>query len=183
MINNRFKIIRKIGEGRSSVYKCTDLRSEYYYALKITSPSMPDEEFNKFADEYYTIQKLNHPGIIKAYESGTVFESSREDVAAGSRYILLEYFDGVELSEMDSIPENQLREIIIQTASVLQYLHQSYYIYYDLKPENILVSQADGKLLIKVIDFGFARITNGEEKTTRGTAEYIAPELLKNETA
>jgi serine/threonine protein kinase/tetratricopeptide (TPR) repeat protein len=180
MINNRFKIIRRSGEGRSQVYQCTDVQSDYTYALKVAPLSFSEEELNKFTEEFYTLKKLNHPGIIKAYDTGIVFESINAEIPAGSRYILLEYFEGVELSEKKDLHETDLRDIIIQTASVLQYLHQSSYIYYDLKPENILISDAGGDPVIKLIDFGFAR-TADIKNEARGTAEYIAPELLRNE--
>jgi serine/threonine protein kinase/Tfp pilus assembly protein PilF len=181
MINNRYKVLRQIGEGRSKVYQCNDLKYDYIYAMKIISPSLAEEEFQKFAAEYYTIRNFNHPGIIKAYEYGTVFESETEDIPPGSRYILLEYFDGVELAEKKYLSDDEIRKIIIQIASVLQYLHQSYYVYYDLKPENILIADLNGETVIKLIDFGFARTINGDDNDIRGTAEYIAPELLKKE--
>ena len=61
-------------------------------------------------------------------------------------------------------------------------MHQSNYIYYDLKPDNILVSESNGELDIKMIDMGFAHhTTSGEELLARGTTEYIAPEILKDE--
>jgi serine/threonine-protein kinase ULK2 len=162
MINNRFQILEKLGEGRSRVYKCTDLWSGYTYAIKIISPSLSEEEYNKFANEYYTIQKLNHPGIIKAYEYGTVFESLTDEIIPGSRFILLEYFDGEELAGRKELTKDGLRKIIIQISAVLQYLHQSYYIYYDLKPENILISGAENNPVLKLIDFGFARTVTGD---------------------
>src|SRR5690606_37388589 len=78
--------------------------------------------------------------------------------------------------------ENELRKIIAQLCSVLYYLHQSNFIYYDLKPENILVSNDEEDCIIKLIDLGLARYTFDErEFAARGTAEYIAPEILKNE--
>jgi serine/threonine protein kinase len=178
MINNRYKILNKLGEGRSSVYRCTDIKSGYEYAVKIISPLLSNDEYISFSDEYNTIRKLNHPGIIKGYESGTILESDDENILKDSRYILLEYFNGKELSCVKNISEAELRKIIIHVASVLQYLHMSKFIYFDLKPENILT---DGNS-IKLIDFGFTQIdSQGLNNYTRGTTEYIAPELLKKD--
>ncbi|MEO8399075.1 MAG: tetratricopeptide repeat-containing protein kinase family protein [Ignavibacteriaceae bacterium] len=94
-----------------------------------------------------------------------------------------EYVDGVSLLDNKSLEdENILREILKQICSALFYLHQSNYIYYDFKAENILVTIVNGKPHIKIIDFGFARnIYENEEYEIRGTAEYIAPEILKKE--
>jgi serine/threonine protein kinase len=181
MINNRFRILSKIGEGRARVYLCKDIVSGYKYAIKMITPDSSDEERSRFTEEYHTIQKLNHAGIIKAYEQGTVLESEREDIPEGSRYILLEHFEGIELSERKNLTEEELKKIIIQIASVLQYMHQASYIHNDLKPENILISGSTDNPEIKLIDFGFARVLKEKDGVTRGTAEYIAPEILKNE--
>ncbi|MCW8823172.1 MAG: protein kinase, partial [Ignavibacteriaceae bacterium] len=74
------------------------------------------------------------------------------------------------------------KEIVKQICSVLYYLHQSKYIYYDLKPENILVSFNNGKPQIRLIDLGLAEYSpSGSNYEIKGTAHYIAPELLRKE--
>ncbi|RPI66314.1 MAG: hypothetical protein EHM47_16960, partial [Ignavibacteriales bacterium] len=181
MINNRYKILKKLGEGRSCVYHCLDSRTNNNYAMKVILPSVQEEEKQKFAEEYRIISRLNHPGIIKAFEYGDILESDHIEIPPGSRYIILELFNGCELSELKNISEAVLKEIIIGIISALNYLHLSNLVYYDLKPENILVSREESIPQIKIIDFGFARPLDKDEKSTRGTAEYIAPELLKNE--
>jgi serine/threonine protein kinase/tetratricopeptide (TPR) repeat protein len=182
MINSRFDVKGKLGEGRSTVYECMDSRTGELYALKVILPSIPVDEKKKFADEFYLLKKLNHPGIIKAYDTGTVFETACAGISEGSRYMLLELFEGKELSESGEIKDEDLRDIIIQIVSALKYLHLSNLVYYDLKPENILLKYIDGRPQIKIIDFAFAKsLEQGKDKNTRGTAEYIAPELLKKE--
>ena len=182
MINNRYKINKKLGEGRSKVYRCTDMKTGSEYAMKVVPPSLTEEELKKFEEEYLIISRLNHPGIIKAYDYGIVLESSDKKISYGSRFIILELFSGNELSGLKNISEAGLTEIIIGIASALQYLHMSNLVYFDLKPENILVSGEDKDSRIKIIDFGFAKSPDSTiDKNTRGTAEYIAPELLKKE--
>lgn len=186
MINERYLIKKKLGQGRSAVYVCED--TEYPdkdIAIKVLSAEATPEENKAFNDEYFILRRLNHPGIIKANELGAIVKKGNEDSAfdVGSRFITMEYFPGSELSEYKKFDiENILFEIIRQVCSVLYYLHQSNYIYYDLKLENILVSEVNGKLLIKLIDLGFAKnISDNRNQDIRGTAEYIAPELLRNE--
>ena len=62
----------------------------------------------------------------------------------------------------------------------LEYLHNHGIIYRDIKPENILIEE-DGYL--KLIDFGMAKILEGDEKATSfcGTPEYLAPEIITGE--
>jgi len=183
MINRRYKVKKKLGQGRSSVYLCEDLeQANKNFALKILSADSSVEEQKIFKEEFQTIQNLDHPNIIQAYERGTIVEvSENEPIATGSKYLAMEYFKGNELLSYQPVDENLLKEIIAQICSVLFYLHQSGYIYYDLKPENILVTEINGKLFIKLIDLGFARPGKEKNNNVTGTAEYLAPEILKKE--
>lgn len=188
MINDRYKIIKKAGEGRSKVFLCEDtLQSDRQFAIKILPASVNNEERKSFRDEYHLLKKLNHPNIINVFEFGTIVSLDNEDkesgIFTGSKFFTLEYFDGNELYEFPNIKnESCLWNIICEISSVLYYLHQSAYIYYDLKSENILVKDVEGKPVIKFIDFGLtSHIFAHEAPGARGTSEYIAPEILRNE--
>ncbi|MDR3611025.1 MAG: protein kinase [Ignavibacteriaceae bacterium] len=184
MINNRYEIIEKIGEGRSSVFLCYDKESfNKKIALKIFSNSQDLAELASFRNEFLHLKNLEHPSIINAIEEGTVLESNDANISIGSKFFTLEYFSGKDLLSVNKYSEKDLLEIIIQISSVLFYLHQSNFIYYDLKPENILISYSNGIPHIKLIDFGLARyVSEMKENYIFGTAEYIAPELLRKET-
>src|SRR3989339_801404 len=185
MINKRFIIKKKLGEGRSKVFLCSDNDNpEKDYAIKILPAAADENEIRVFRNEFFTLQKLNHPNIIASHEEGVVVECDDKGIEAGSRFIILDYFPGTDLLSFDKlIDERNLKTALAQICSVLYYLHQSNYIYYDLKPDNILVSEIDGELNIKMIDMGFAHhSSSGDEFLPRGTTEYIAPEILKNET-
>ena len=95
----------------------------------------------------------------------------------------MEYFEGKELFSSDLIHnETNLKEIVKQICASLYYLHQSKYIYYDLKPENILVSLKGDVPQIRLIDLGLAEYSpSPSDYEIKGTAHYIAPELLKKE--
>lgn len=184
MINRRYTIKKILGQGRSTVYLCEDVeQAGKMVALKILSHDATNEEKKLFKNEFETIQNLDHPNIIQAFERGTVVEvNQNENVVVGSKYLVMEYFDGKVLSHDLIESEKLLTDVIAQVCSVLFYLHQSNYVYYDLKPENILIKEIGGKPHIKLIDLGFARLQSDEsENEIVGTAEYIAPELLKKE--
>ncbi|MBP1683797.1 MAG: Serine/threonine protein kinase [Ignavibacteriaceae bacterium] len=186
MINTRYEILKKLGEGRSSVYLCRDIEfPEKKYAIKILPPVRDNYEREIFVKEFFTLQRLEHPGIIEAFELGTVFHTDGEEgIETGSSFITMEYFEGEEiLSSKNSLDERNLKEITKQICAVLYYLHQSKYIYYDLKPENILVSFKDGNPQIRLIDLGLAEYSpSPSDYEIKGTAFYIAPELLKKQT-
>lgn len=186
MINQRYTIKKLLGKGRSSVYLCLDSEfSGKNVAIKILPPIVGESEEELFTSEFFTLRKTSHPNIIKTFDIGTVITTDADDtdITIGSKFITLEYFKGRSLLECDELTDElSFKEVIKQLCSVLYYLHLSNYIYYDLKPENILVSYVDEKPTIKLIDLGFAQWTFGNKETIiRGTAEYIAPEILKNE--
>ena len=186
MINERYLIKKKLGQGRSSVFLCSD--SEFPdkdQAIKILSPDAPLEEVQSFNNEFFILRKLNHPNIVKSNELGSIvkIDEEKQSISVGSKFLTMEFFRGAELIKYKKLKDEKvLLEVIKQLCSVLYYLHQSNYIYYDLKHENILINETHGKPEIKLIDLGFAQyIPDAEIKTVRGTAEYIAPELLRSE--
>lgn len=73
MINNRYIIKKKLGEGRSKVFSVID--SEFpdkEIAIKFLSVSAKPDEKDFFREEFFRIKKFDHPNIIKAFEFGTV---------------------------------------------------------------------------------------------------------------
>lgn len=186
MINGRYIIQKKIGEGRSKVFNVIDTEfPEREVAAKFLSHDCTDEEKNIFKEEFFTLHRLEHPNIIKAFELGSVLIKDEEDdeIEIGSLFITMEYFNPVELLSYNKLnDETKLYSIIKQICSVLFYLHQSNYIYYDLKAENILISEEGNETKLKLIDFGFSRkIVEEEDFEIKGTANYLAPEILKSE--
>lgn len=186
MINERYVLKKKLGKGRSSVYLCEDVdKLNAEYAIKILPNQTSEDEKNFFRNEFITLNYLNHPNIIRTFDYGTILrnnptDESAPDIENGSKFFTLEFFEGKELLNFEIKDEAALRKIITQICAALYYLHQSKYIYYDLKPENILVKNINGEPFAKLIDLGFAeRISSVKMEEIRGTAEYIAPELLK----
>jgi serine/threonine protein kinase/tetratricopeptide (TPR) repeat protein len=193
MINDRFFIKKKLGEGRSKVFLCSDNALPAGQAgfpgkdvaIKILSKGTGRQELQAFKEEFFTLKKLNHPNIINAYEIGTIVKlnTDNKEITEGSKFFTLDYFDGVNLLYFPGLKnEENLKEIITQLCSVLYYLHQSNYIYYDLKAENILAAESNSKPVIKMIDMGLAgHLKLKNELSARGTAEYLAPEILKKQ--
>ena len=186
MINNRYIIKKKLGEGRNKVFSAIDTEfPDKEIAIKVLPVSAKPDEKDSFREEFFRIKKFDHPNIIKTFEFGTVVTKDAEDleIEYNSDFITLEYFPSKELlAYTELIDERKLKEILTQICAALYYLHQSNYIYYDLKPENILVSSYSNKPQIKLIDFGLAEYQLSELNIdVKGTAHYIAPELLKKE--
>lgn len=188
MINKRFGIIKLLGEGRSKVFLCADkFFPSQKFAIKILPSCTGAEETKTFLNEYHLLKKFSHPNIIKAYESGTVIDLDEDDTAFGIKqgnfFFLLEYFGEKTLLAIDfkSNP-HALFQVIGQLSSFLSYLHFAKYVYFDLKFENIICSENEEGVFIKVIDFGLTRRADENLKDAkRGTAFFLAPEILQNQ--
>ncbi|HSP86522.1 MAG TPA: protein kinase, partial [Ignavibacteriaceae bacterium] len=116
MINDRFKIIKKLGEGRSRVFLCNDINNpEKEFAIKILPETADAPEVKTFRDEFFTLQKLNHPNIISSYDEGMVVKTdNEEEINHESRFIVLEYFPGIELLKYSKVNDEQTLKIILK---------------------------------------------------------------------
>ena len=98
------------------------------------------------------------------------------------QYLVQEFIDGQnlaeELAENGAFNEQQVRELLIDLLSVLQFVHSNNVIHRDIKPKNIIRRKSDNKLVL--VDFGAAKFTSPSSLSVTGTvigsAEYIAPE-------
>ncbi len=187
MINSRYRIIKPLGQGRSRVFLCEDINRDIICAIKILPRHVEEYEKNDFREEYIKLKRFNSSNIIKSYDYGTVAltgdEESKLEILKGSNYFTLEYFEGVPINKFYvNNDEKLLTSIIEQICYTLFYIHGSNYIYYDLKPENILIKKTKGEIKLKLIDFGLCELNSNVPKDyKKGTAEYIAPEILQGE--
>lgn len=187
MINLRYQIINKVGEGRSQVFKALDTYFGNHVALKILSKIRPREEHQLLREEFFILSKLCHPDIIKAYGYGIVSYIDLEDwdkyrIAENDSMLVLEYFDSLSLDNyIDNIDETTLLKLIREIASFLQYLHNSKLVYSDLKPENILINNLQ-KPTLKFVDFDLvSSATTQGLNSIKGSSYFMAPEVLKRE--
>ncbi|KAL2829846.1 kinase-like domain-containing protein [Aspergillus pseudoustus] len=83
------------------------------------------------------------------------------------------------------LPEDEVKHITLQVLEGLASLHENEFVHRDLKPDNILVASKGPRWWVKISDFGFSkRITEGSSlKSTVGTQNYFAPEILGLNTA
>lgn len=178
LLNNRYEILEKIGEGgMAKVYKAKDHLLNRYVAVKVLKDEFAkNAEFVvKFKAEAAAAGSISHSNIVNIFDVG-----SEENV----NYIIMEYVSGRTLKELiiqnGRLDYNRALDFGIQIAKALECAHKNNIIHRDIKPQNILVTD-DG--LVKVTDFGIAKATNSVTITNTnkviGSAHYFSPEQAK----
>jgi len=146
-------------------------------AIKVLSKGRLKGHIDSIKEEMKILCKLDHPNIVKYYET-------YEDESF--LYLVMEYCSGGELFDRLTRKKNQVfneseaAEIMLKLFRAINHCNSIGVVHRDIKPENIMYDK-DGE--IKLIDFGLARrlhcngITNLHSKA--GTPCYMAPEVLK----
>ena len=128
----------------------------------------------------YELTRRNYPHVIKLYAD---FQDNE------NRYLVMEYSQGIKLSELKGpaqnngyIDQNLIISIATQSLEILKYLHGTCHIIHrDFKPDNIIL-EAGNK--IKLLDFGLAAyLVNPDHnlvsnRSIKGPLRYAAPEIL-----
>ena len=174
-INNRYEIIRTIGEGgMANVYLGYDTILDRNVAIKVLRGDLSrDEKFvRRFQREALSASSLSHPNIVEVYDVG-------ED--NGLYYIVMEYIDGKTLKQLlkkrGSLTLSEAIDVMLQITDGMAHAHDSYIVHRDLKPQNIMIKD-DGQ--IKITDFGIAMALNATQLTqtnsVMGSVHYLPPE-------
>lgn len=148
-----YRILELIGQGgMGAVYKAErDVGDfEHTAAIKIIRPGLLSDALTaRFAAERQTLANLNHPGIAKLFDGGTLPD--------GSPYFAMELVDGISLAQWrDAHPSDQdpILDLFEKICDAVAYAHQNLIIHRDLTPSNVLVTPENE---IKLIDFGIAK--------------------------
>ena len=174
-INDRYQIIRLIGEGgMANVYLAHDTILDRDVAVKILRGDLAgDEKFvKKFQREAISASSLNHPNIVELYDVG-------ED--NGEYFIVMEYVEGKTLKSLikkrGALTLPEVVDIMLQLTSAIAHAHDSYIIHRDIKPQNVLILDNG---MVKITDFGIATALNNHELTETnsimGSVHYLPPE-------
>merc|ERR1719331_1858039 len=167
----------ELGKGSyGTVCQGTNKRTNVVRAVKtIPKKSLPD--IQRFAQEIEVMQVLDHPNIVKLYET---YEDSM------NVYLVMECCTGGELFDRmiaaNFFMERTAAHVVKQILTGVYYMHNNFIAHRDLKPENFLLANEQDvmKSPLKIIDFGLSRrYEAGVPMTTKAcTPYYVAPEVL-----
>ncbi|WP_438022468.1 protein kinase domain-containing protein [Sorangium sp. So ce233] len=191
IVDRKYRLTRLIGEGgMGCVYEARQIDTDEQVAVKLISGQKRRESgtaLGRFQREARAAAGVETPHIVRLRDAGT-------DPATGAPYLVMEYLDGEDLGQLlDRIgplrPDVALR-IIVQACLGLQKAHEARVIHRDIKPANLFLARsADGEIVVKILDFGIAKIKPSEGGVTTGLTTtgkmlgsplFMAPEQIED---
>ncbi|MDP9119330.1 MAG: Stk1 family PASTA domain-containing Ser/Thr kinase [Actinomycetota bacterium] len=181
IFGDRYEVEGRIGAGgMAEVWRGHDRVLNRTVAIKTLLPQFArDASFvDRFRREAQAAARLNHPGIVSVYDSGTDGDTP---------YIVMHLIEGRTLADFlesgKTLPPMQAAKIAQEVAEALAAAHAQGVVHRDIKPANIMITR-DGKVL--VMDFGIARLISGPETAPQtsavmGTASYLSPEQAQGQ--
>ncbi|HTD21274.1 MAG TPA: protein kinase [Terriglobales bacterium] len=192
VLRGKYEIQEKLGAGgMATVYLAKHKAFSELRAIKVVSSrNLEDQNFiRRFKTEAVITRKLQHPNAVRV--------DDLDETEDGRPFIVMEYVQGANLRSTiqneGPLPVKRALNIAAQAAAALAAAHELGITHRDIKPDNILlIRQPDGSDLVKVLDFGIAKVREGsfdigagytatQTGLIIGTPQYISPEQAKGE--
>ncbi|MGB4465926.1 MAG: Stk1 family PASTA domain-containing Ser/Thr kinase [Eubacteriales bacterium] len=175
VLDGRYKIEKIIGVGGMAVvFRAYDPVMRRTVAIKRLKDDVAKDTaaVKRFINESKAVSMLSHPNIISIYDVS---------MSGESKYIVMEYVEGITLKnymmKKGALPFPEIISFCEQILRALAHAHSKGIVHRDIKPQNIMLLKNG---LIKVADFGIAKLPNAETVTMTdkaiGTVYYISPE-------
>ncbi|MBC8067788.1 MAG: serine/threonine protein kinase, partial [Deltaproteobacteria bacterium] len=191
VISERYQVDGVIGVGgMGAVFRCRHLGLGLDVAVKVLHPHIGnDAECGaRFAREAHSASRLDHPNCVRVLDFGNF----QDDGGRVAKYLCMELLCGFELARLldEPLPTGQALALVRQMLDGLAHAHERGVVHRDVKPRNVvIVAGSRGEDVVKLVDFGTAKILTGEgaaERMTRqgtvcGTPNYMSPEQVVGE--
>jgi len=182
ILSGKYRILEKVGSGgMSDVYKARDELLDRIVAIKFLATDIDAVSLARFRREGIATGKLENSHIINIHD---LYLAPNEQP-----YLVMDFVDGVPLSDIieqeGRLSFRRTAHIILQAADALQHAHSRGIIHRDIKPSNIIITATAGdKEFVKLVDFGIAKLKQGEEVgqgltstgEVVGSPVYMSPE-------
>jgi serine/threonine protein kinase len=177
-----YQVLRELGRGGMGVvYLAENRMMGRKEVLKVVSSHLLNRKgvLERFLREIRSAAQLHHPNIITAYSATRVGESI---------VFSMQYVEGYDLSKLveksGPLSVAHACNFVYQAALGLQHAHEHGMVHRDIKPSNLMLARDGNKPVVKVLDFGLAKVTSEgtvdggltHEGQMLGTPHYIAPE-------
>jgi len=186
MIDGRYEVIRELGKGGMGIvyearHSGTGRKVAVKEILELEGPAVVE----RFQREARATAAIETQHITPVLDTGT-------DPATGHPYLVMELLAGEDLQDLivraGPLPEDLALRIVAQTAAGLARAHAAGVIHRDIKPANLFLARRDDEIVVKLLDFGVARVrdqlagvasrTLTSTGTMLGTPLYMSPEQV-----
>ncbi len=191
VLADRYEILSEVGRGGMSiVYKSRQLLMDKERAIKMLLAQLMYDQTSKkrFQREAQAAACLDHPNVIAVHDFGIA--------PTGQPYLVMDYLVGESLADLikreQKIEQVRAIRIFMQACDALSHAHKKGVIHRDLKSSNImLVEDESRKDIVKVLDFGIAKLTPSSGKMPQnltqtgevfGSPIYMSPEQCLGQT-
>lgn len=186
VLDGKYVLERRVGEGgMGAVYIAHHLRLRHTVAVKLMhGPALADEvAVKRFVREARAMAALDHPNIVRVHDFG---------VDGGAPYIAMEYLRGSSLGDLldgsdTYLPLARVRDLLAAVLDGLAAVHEKGIVHRDLKPDNIFLTDTPQGEVVKLVDFGLARMDDGagapaltQTSAVSGTPDYMSPEQCQS---
>jgi serine/threonine protein kinase len=181
LIARRYYLLSILGKGGMSVvFKARDRAKRRILAVKTLRYQWADDGLTvrRFQREAQTLSLLRHPAIVNIHDFG--------ETPTGQPFFVMDYLTGMSLADLlakqSYLPVKRVRSIFRQVFDAVHHAHNTGLVHRDLKPGNImLVGRDEQGDIIKIVDFGIAKLQQEAQKLTRlgevwGSPVYMSPE-------
>jgi serine/threonine-protein kinase len=179
VLDDKWTLERLLGVGGMAAVYAARHRNGARAAVKVLHPDLSRHKDvrERFLREGYAANKVGHAGAVKVLDDDTI----KDGPDAGTAYIVMELLEGESLQDRlergPPVGEREFLEIVDRVLDVLEAAHSRGVVHRDLKPENLFLVKGGG---VKVLDFGLARLLQGQAITTYGlalgTPSFMSPE-------
>ncbi|MEP6989735.1 MAG: serine/threonine-protein kinase [bacterium] len=187
VLDGRYRIVRKVGEGGMSfVYLADDTATKDRYAIKVLSQALSNDQnaMQRLKREASLGMRLAHPNVCHIIRMG--------ETQDGLVYVVMPFVEGEILSDRNNrkgaLSLAEVSQFVTEIAAGLHVAHELKIVHRDLKPENIMICRSpDGTERAVVMDFGLAKERRADAELQKltatgiilGTPEFMSPEQLR----
>jgi serine/threonine protein kinase len=197
-LDGKYRVDAVVGEGGFGiVYRAHHLGFDQTVAIKCLRlpKTLTQAERERFRETFLAEGRLLHQlsranaGIVQALDLGASVSPNKH----WTPYLVLEWLDGIPLdrdfSEQRGTPRPIVEAVrlLSSAARALGVAHAQGVAHRDIKPANLFLARVAGQTVVKVLDFGIAKVMSESESVTRAfeetgasmqafTARYGAPE-------
>ncbi|NNE91569.1 MAG: serine/threonine protein kinase [Verrucomicrobiales bacterium] len=168
-----FSVSAFVGQGgMGAVYRGVQIKLDRDVAIKIL-PKTFGADLNfaaRFEGEAKAMARLTHNNIVSVFDYGETSDGSL-------LFFCMEFVEGTDLHRLIHGGQMTLEHKLSylgQICDALTYAHSNGIVHRDIKPENMLI---DNTGMVKVADFGLAKVDHTEDDISLGTPDYTAPEI------